>query len=143
MNAENAAFFASVISGVVSFALRDFFDAFNNATGSRRFLIDITDFLWWIAMGAAVIAGLWYTNRIEFRFFVAGGFILGVYLYKITISRAVKLCFYGIFKFFFKIVEIILKILLTPARFLYKIIVRPFAHFIRCKTNNRLKGVRV
>ena len=75
----------------------------------------------------------WYLhNMLIIRFYVFAGVILGAVIYFLSVDRVVKPIFSVIFEKIFKIMNIFLKILLTPTRFLHKIIVVLFNRIIGC-----------
>ena len=77
----------------------------------------VTDVLYWVLCAGLVWYAVMALNSGEIRAYELFGLIWGAALYFLLLSRYVLRIFIGIFQLF-------LKILLTPARFLYKIIVR-------------------
>ena len=116
---EVYALFGMVITG---FAAGILFDVLYAIRSSIKIPAAVTDALFWIVSIAGVASAFIYFNNSVIRGFEIIGLIIGVILYFLTISRPVKRCFMGIFKFFFKKVQFICKILLTPLRFLYKML---------------------
>lgn len=100
----------------------DFLRALRKAAGAGKILTGVSDVLFW----AAAVCCVWicmlrfYDGRVRLFEFIAIG--CGCFLYFMTISKAALSCFYAVFENIFKFIKFIFKILLTPARFLYKII---------------------
>lgn len=96
--------------------------ALRRATGGNRLLTALTDALFWIA----AVSGMWacviryYDGRARMFEFLAA--LMGLSLYFITISKPIEGVFYAVIENILKFLKFILKILLTPALFLYKII---------------------
>ncbi len=86
----------------------------------------VTDVLFWLAAVTGMTAALLYFNGGRLRGYEAVGAAAGSVLYFSTISGSVVRLFTVIFKIFFDKLKFICKILLTPPRFLYKILCRIF-----------------
>ncbi|MBQ8636501.1 MAG: hypothetical protein IJ423_00710 [Clostridia bacterium] len=67
----------------------------------------------------------YYYNHAHLRYFMPIAFLLGSVIYFLTVGKLVILIFEKIWSVFFKICSLIFKILLTPVRFLLKIIMMP------------------
>ncbi len=97
-----------------------------------NFLLDTA---WWIFAASCFVGCTWYANHMELRAFIWASLFIGAVLYHITLSRAARMLFCSIFDIFLKIIKFILKILLTPAVFLYKILLVPFAGICKRSLN--------
>lgn len=93
-------------------------------TGAGRVITDITDALFVLSGGAAVIYVLIKFNDGVLRLYELIGVLLGGAIYFFVLSRAVRTVMELIFKILRKIIVLFLKIVLTPPRFLYKILLR-------------------
>lgn len=82
----------------------------------------ITDMLFWAFSAALIWFFIMEYGGGRPRFFEAVGIGCGCILYFMTVSAAAVKIFYAVFENIFKFIGFILKILLTPGRFLYKII---------------------
>lgn len=115
MTRECAAFLGMCAVGAGAGLLFDIFRAVKRAANIKK--AAAADALYWIIMTAAVWYAFLYLMDGSIRGFEIFGLLLGVFLYFMLLSSVVLKIFVNLFKFFFKI-------LLTPARFLYKIIYR-------------------
>lgn len=139
INQELLTFGIALISGVLCSMIFDFFRAMRAGAAAESALVGLTDIIFWIFSCAACFACIYYTGG-ELRFYIFAAIIIGSFLYFLTLSRLVS----GIFVNFFKIIRFILKILLTPVRFLYKILIR-VTYFFKCKCgriNEYCKNIR-
>lgn len=90
---------------------------------ARGVLINtVLDVLWWLVSVSAFLWCLWHTELLQLRFFEAFAVVFGAVIYKITVSGIIKRLFFAFFSAIQKIIQFIFKILLTPGRFLYKIL---------------------
>lgn len=99
-----------------------------------------SDLIFWVA--AAVLFGYIVMKATygEIRGYMLLAGAGGLLIYFLSLSRLIILLISRIIEFFLKIFQLIFKILLTPAAFLYKILlecffrkVRFFLHTIKCK----------
>lgn len=131
MSGDAAAFLLSAACGAVLLMIWDMFHGLRMVFFRGVFMNTILDAIWWICAAALPVICLWNTNFMRFRFFELFGAALGGILYHFTISQGVRAVFCVVFEVFLKIFKIILKILLTPALFLYKILLVVFLHPIQ------------
>lgn len=131
MTGDTKAFLCCMICTAAMMALLDFFSCIRIKVIKSAATDFILDIVWWITAVAAVSFCLWESNSFSLRLYELVSVALGIILYKIIFSKALKWTFclilsiiIRIFSTFFKIIKRILKILLTPALFLYKILVR-------------------
>ena len=85
----------------------------------------ILDTVWWFVSAYLFLWCMWKTVSLRFRFFEPAALAAGGILYHYTLSGVARRIFYTFFTFFLKIFQLILKILLTPAVFLDKILIEP------------------
>ena len=114
---EATAFAAAVLCGLLCGLLRDILKVFSKHT-KNRILNAIFDFLLAAACAFAVIAVFYVYNSFQMRWYMFLGVFLGIILYFLMFSKTVSAFLEKILKLFVNI----FKILLTPARFLYKIL---------------------
>lgn len=110
-------------TGACAAFLYDVLKAFGTAAKLPR---AVTDVLFWTASTAGTVAALMYFTGGKLRGYVIAGTAAGAVLYFSTISALNVRLFTVIFKIFFKKLHFIFEILLTPPRFLYKILYRIF-----------------
>lgn len=131
MTGDGAAFTVSMICGVSMMLLWDIIYGLRHSSKCGAVADFLLDFIWWVTFAAVFTLFLWDANSLRLRayeLFAAGS---SAFLYHITVSKPIKRIFCVLFDVIFKIFKIILKILLTPAVFLYKILIRPFKNL--CK----------
>ena len=119
MTREVYALFGMVATGVGAGVL---FDALYALRSSMKIPASITDSVFWMISTIGVAVAFIYFNNSIIRGYEIVAIIIGAVLYFLTISNIIKRCFMGIFEFFFKKIKFIFKILLTPLRFLYKML---------------------
>lgn len=123
MTAELWAFAAAVVCGVLAVVLWNAAEAFKNVFGARAAAEYVSDILWWICVCSVFCICMWQILNLRIRFFEFIGVGLGAFLCAVTISAPVKYLFGLFFEIILKIIQFILKILLTPWTFLYKILI--------------------
>lgn len=101
----------------------DILRAFRRASGIPP---AVTDVLFWLTAAAGMTAALMFFADGKLRGYEIVGAAVGAVLYFSTISTPVVRLFTVIFKIFFDKLRFICKILLTPPRFLYKMLCRVF-----------------
>lgn len=143
MSREFIAFLLSVACGAAVLLL---WDAFH---GIRCVFVRgiagnfILDTAWWFISVTVFLWCIWEYMSLELRFFELFAFAGGAGLYHCTLSEVFRKCFCRIFYIFYKIFKFILKILLTPAAFSYKILIAVFnslrSKAMAAKANKRHK----
>lgn len=123
MSSESLMFLASILCGTAAMLLWDIFHGLRRVFFKGVVFNLLLDCLWWVAVGTVFVYCMWNYGFLNLRFFALFGGFAGAFLYHITLSRLLKRFFFVIFEIFYKIIQIIFKILLTPAAFLYKILV--------------------
>ncbi len=123
MSTQAQMFIASILCGIASMLLWDMLHGLRLAFFKGVIFNALLDFVWWICIGTGFIYCMWNYGSMQLRYFAFFGYISGAFLYRITLSGLLRRCFCKIFEVFYKIIRFIFKILLTPAAFLYKILV--------------------
>lgn len=118
MTADAVTFLVTVLSGLSCGALFDVFRVLGVCADKKR-LIPFLDLIYISASAIIVVFVFYIFNSYQLRLFMFVGVLLGLILYFLLLSRV----FVVILKKIIKIIHFIFKILLTPARFLCKILV--------------------
>jgi len=111
-----------VIACCIACVVFDFFSELLSTFRMGTVASCVLDVIFWIFIIAFMWMSLISSNDGRLRLYQILGGILGCFLYFFSLRFIVSLIFKNIFKF----IRFILKILLTPVRFLYKILVRVF-----------------
>lgn len=118
MSVDALAFFAAVLMGFSVGVLFDLLGVLGIGFKRKR-LVPFFDLIFMLLLAFLVISVFYIFNSFELRAFLFVGVFLGLILY----IFAARWIFLKIFEKIIKIFHFIFKILLTPARFLYKILV--------------------
>ncbi len=102
----------------------DILRAIRRAISFNMVFIWISDFLYWIFVCISVAYVMLVTDDGIISAYEICGIIIGGYFYYITISKYTVKLLSIVFKKIIKIICLFLKIVLTPIRFLYKILMR-------------------
>ena len=113
---------ALACAGAAGICASDMVRALRSGSRAKGFIGGVLDFVSIAAGAAALWLALLYIARGELRFYWFLCVALGAVVYICTIKNVIYRLFYIIFKNIFNFLHLIFKILLTPARFLYKII---------------------
>lgn len=111
-------FLATVISGISSGMIYDFFSVFRNGSRKKLFFT-ISDVILSFIICSVIVAVFYVYNSFNLRWYMFIGLFLGIIFYFLCISNIFVFILVKISRLF----HFIFKILLTPARFLYKILV--------------------
>ena len=123
MNYEVFVLLMMVASGALLGVIYDSVRAIKLFIPFGRKVAIVTDFLYWVFVTLFVAYMLLVTNDGIIRAYEFCGIILGAVLYFFTVSRWILWLFKFILGNILKIFDFIFKILLTPLRFLDKILV--------------------
>lgn len=115
-----------VIASCIVCVVFDFFRELFKTCRTSVAVNSILDILFWIFCIIFMWVCLLSSNDGKLRSYQIIGGVLGGILYFLSISPVMCLIFRNIFKF----LQFILKILLTPVRFLYKILNRVLVRFL-------------
>ena len=119
MAREVYALFGMVVTGAGAGVL---FDILYALRSSMKIPASVTDAVFWMISTAGAATAFIYFNNSVIRGYEIIALIIGAVLYFLTISNIIKRYFIVIFEFFFEKIKFICKILLTPLRFLYKML---------------------
>ena len=123
MIGEAYAFLASVLCGMFAVAVWCGAESIRNVFCVGRFASAVLDIMFWTVVTVFFCYSLWVTVNLRIRFFEFIGVGIGAFFCYITLGKCLCFIFTGILSIFLKIIQFILKILLTPCKFLYKILV--------------------
>ncbi len=125
------AFWAMLAGGAASGLLSDVFMLLRLQMGRKRFTTGLADLALWAVLAAGIFLLNLHVNNGELRWYSFCGLFLGALLYFLMLSRVMRLILGWIFGILKKILCLILKIVLTIAAFLYKIICGIFSFIAR------------
>ena len=123
MTAEMYAFISAIACGMLSVILWNIIGALRNAIHTKAVINGFLDVLWWVVSAVVFSICMWELISLKIRAFEFRGVGIGAIVCYITLARPIRYVCGKIFGFFFKIIQFIFKILLTPWAFLYKILV--------------------
>ncbi len=112
----------------------DLMRAIHSYCKDKNAVVAITDIIYWIFVSCLLIYGIEYINNGVIRWYEFAGMILGIGIYKLSISGIIYCILCTVTGFIIKIAEYIFKFCLTAGHFLYKIIMVPL--FGGCKRSN-------
>lgn len=122
LSQELYSFFAMMGLGVIIGVIFDLLRALRMAIPKREIFCHITDIIFWVMVAFMTFKTLFIFSDGEIRFFLVISAFLSMILYFLTVSKWVKHLFFKVFYKILNIFKFILKILLTPLEFLYKIL---------------------
>ena len=120
------------LCGIVCSCIFDMFRASRQVYNQSTITVTIADLLFWSISCFICFYTIFNIDNGSLRFYQFIALFFGSFLYFSTVSKSIKILFVN----FFKLIIFILKILLTPARFLYKIlsgVYMKIKHFFRKK----------
>lgn len=123
MTAEMYAFISAIACGMLSVILWNITEALRNTIRAKAVINGVMDALWWVVTAVVFSICMWEITSLKIRAFEFIGVGIGAIVCHITLARPIRYVCGKIFGFFFKIIQFIFKILLTPWTFLYKILV--------------------
>lgn len=139
MNREVFVFLVMVVCGGAISMLFDLFRACRIEIKPPDWAVAVSDVLFCAISVFFIVACVWNFNSGIFRFYEIIGLVLGGVFYFSLLSKWILRLFLFIIENILKFVKLILKILLTPWLFLYKILIVPIQNCIR-KTRQRSHG---
>jgi len=119
-------FLAMSICGVCSGMVFDIFRVIRKTFLCSNLTTSLSDILFWLIISFGMFFALFSISGGEIRWHEAIGVLLGSIIYFLTISHLFMTVLGALMRFALKIFLTILKIILTPLVFLYKMIKRPF-----------------
>ena len=123
MTNEMYAFICAIACGMLSVILWNITEALRNSMRAKAVLNGILDVLWWVTVVVVFCICVWEIVNFRIRAFEFIGVGIGAIFCHITLAKPIRYVCGLIFGIFFKIIQFIFKILLTPWTFLYKILV--------------------
>lgn len=111
----------AAVMGAACACLYDFFRGVHRLMRGHDVTVIITDALYWFIVTAGVIYYLLAVNNMAIHLYEILGTAIGAALYILMLSPYIYRFFAVIIEKTAKIIRYILKILLTPLKFLYKI----------------------
>lgn len=115
-----------IINGIIIGILFDFFRILRKTFKTSDLITYIEDSLFWILTGIIILYSIFVFNNGEIRFFIFFGIILGVLLYMLLFSSYIIKINVKMINLIKKIVIKIIKVLLIPFKYFYKIIKKLF-----------------
>lgn len=119
-------FLVMVAAGAAAGAIFDIFRIIRRTFRTGMLTTSLSDILFWLLISAGMFLVMFAVNNAQMRWFEAIGILLGGVVYFLALSRLFMKVIGAVFGFVVKIFLFILKIVLTPLAFLYKMIKRPF-----------------
>lgn len=118
ITSETITFLSTVVCGIICGILYDIFKVLFNDGRKNKIIVSVFDIFLSFFIGIFIIFVFYFYNSFLIRWYMIIGLIVGVILYFLCFSTFIIKILEKILKIF----EFILKILLTPARFLYRIL---------------------
>ena len=134
--------FCSVLAGIVICAVYDFLKIIRRKSQSGILFSNIHDMLFLIIAVGIMFYIIFSVSDGKLRFYQIFGAFSGAFFYFLTLSRSVTYLILKIIAVFLKIFDFFLKILLTPLKFMYKIIYG-FLYFIKSLLMRFFKRIKV
>ncbi len=128
---ELIVFLSVTMLGLAEGFLFDIFRAVRRLAPKSFLSVGITDVIYWLfALSLFAWAMFWLTGG-ELRGYMFIGIALGLLFHFLLLSDVIISIVTEIFLLFLKFFNFFLKILLTPARFLYKMVLVPIYSFLK------------
>ncbi|MBZ4645084.1 MAG: hypothetical protein PWR27_1243 [Petroclostridium sp.] len=118
-------FLSSVIGGLIVGFVFDIFRILRRVIKTANFIIYLQDILFWILVTIIIFSLVFITNDGELRWYEFLGVILGVIFYNLLFSTYVIVVSVTVINFIKKVLLFIIKIILFPFVFIYKIFRKP------------------
>lgn len=134
--------FCSVLAGVVICAVYDFLKIMRRKSLPGVLFSNIHDILFLIIAVGIMFYIVFSVSDGKLRFYQIFGAFSGAFFYFLTLSRFVTYLILKIIAVFLKIFDFFLKILLTPLKFMYKI-VYGFLYFVKSFLIRIFKRIKV
>ncbi len=128
LEGQTILFLLCVAMGIGMGLLYDGLRLFRQMLPHSRFLVQLEDGLYWVAVVFAVFHVLLQKNNGEMRFFVLLGIFGGMGLYFALVSPFVMAVGQGVLKAIKRLLVLLITILLTPFRLLWLPFRRPVAY---------------
>lgn len=132
---ETTLFLYSFFCGMICSCFFDFLRATRKIYKPTAVFVGVTDIIFWAltCISSFFIIFKYNSGKLRFYYFIA--LVIGSFLYFLCFSKIIN----KIFVNFLKIFKLIFKILLTPATFLYKILMNMFIKIL-CFFRRKIGG---
>lgn len=131
-------FLVTVYGGLIIAFIYDIYRVFRQILKPKKVLSSIGDIIFWAVGTIVMLFFMYVSNYVEIRFYSFLGFITGILLYNVLLSRFISDLLLKIYKFAANIIlkaiqitvypiKIILRVLCVPYRFAKRIISLPHA----------------
>ncbi len=134
-NGEITFFLWSILCGAIIMVAHDIFSVFIENENYSILVCNVFDALFVTCATSIMIFIMLSVSNGYIRFYEFVGAFIGASLYKCTLSSLFKYLFSKILYGFFGIFQLFLKILLTPIRFMYKIMYNSISMLCRVVKN--------
>ncbi len=124
-------FLSSVAGGLIIGFVFDIFRILRKVVKTANFITYLEDILFWILAAIIIFALVFITNNGELRWYEFLGVLLGVIFYNLIFSSYVIKISVTVVNFIKKIVAWLIKVILFPIAFIYRIFKRPCRAFRR------------
>ena len=132
---EISIFLWSILCGVIIMIAHDMFSIFTNAENYSILVYNIFDGIFVLCACAIMIFIMLSVSNGYIRSYEFIGAFIGAFFYKITLSKLFKPIFFKITYCFYSLFQLFFKILLTPIKFMYKIMYNSVSGIFRAVTN--------
>lgn len=140
MSAQAALFLAAAACGAALALVFDLFRAVRITLKPNRIVTALTDIIYVFLAFSSAVYCVWRFGNGKFRYYEILGLVLGAVIYSGLLSRFILKALLVIVNKFCLIIRFILKILLTPLLFLYKILIVPARKAMSLIMQRRKKG---
>lgn len=120
-NSQAILFLLFALDGVIVGILFDFFRILRRSFSTGNILTSIEDIIFWISVGIILLYSIFVFNNGVIRGYMFLGVFLGVALYMLTLSKIFIKINVFIIQILKKFIGIIIKILETPIKIIWKI----------------------
>ena len=120
-------FLIFTIEGIIIGLIFDIFRILRKSFKTTDIVTYIEDILFWLITGILILYTIFVFNYGEIRFFMFVGIFLGAMLYMLLISRYVIKISVTTIEFIKKTIMLILKIVIFPFQFIYRILKKIFS----------------
>jgi len=137
-------FGVAILTGMAGGILLDFFRSIRKGKKQSETLVAIEDIIFWICEAALIFCAVYKFNSGGLRLYFFIGFIIGLLIYIITVSKAIIFVFFKTKRLFFNILKtiyLLVKKIIGYFIFLFEKIEKKRIKFLK-KTINCLKKTK-
>ncbi len=98
---------------------------------AASFVVQIEDFLYWVAAAVFMLVVVYYSNEGEVRGYIFLGAAMGAILYALTLSRIVMSVFLTLVNLLRRVLRVVWRVSSWPFYFLFKILRIPCGFLLR------------